>query len=556
LLDLRTRLHDARQRRCLDDTLASLASLVAAATPSDDDDRSPQRLADAITAIEAVPTCEDPALAHWQPSPDPAIRQDLDRAHRLELEGAHAAAEALARRITASPQASPYDRAEALYRLGHVLAAERRQSAAAATLLDAQHLAFATGHDDLYCRAAAHRAKLVSLVALAPDLAQSDLQTAAACVERLGSRSPHLRADLLEARGLLADATGDHTAAIAFHQEALTLRVQHLGEHHLETTKSHQNLANALTERNQGSDRSEAQNHLDTARAHRRALLGPKNPLVADLLVDLGDLLAQQDDDLAARPHFAEALAIYDASAGHHDTSQAKLHTALADLDLRAHDRAAADPAAAERLIAAADHLAKARAHHQRADLPPDHLDRIHRLTTEAQLATRQRDFIAAEAAYAEALALARPPRPHTLETLDLLADWIEPAYAALHRPQLAVAALDAGPALRDRLVTAFPPARRAALAWYTADALVGAGLAQEAAPYFRLALDAYLALPDPPRASIAELRWELARALPPESRAESLDLARAALADFRGLGHRDHITTISRWLREHAASN
>ncbi|MBK8230629.1 MAG: hypothetical protein IPK72_08620 [Candidatus Eisenbacteria bacterium] len=271
---------------------------------------------------------------------------------------------------------------------------------------------------------------------------------------------------------------------------------------------------------------------------------------MADLFVDLGDLLAQQEDDTAARTNFVAALTIYDAAHGHHDTSQAKLHTALAALDLRARD-GAADLAAADRAAArAAIHLERARVHHQRADLQPDHPDRINRLTTEAQLATRQGDFIAAAAAYAQALALARPPRPHTAVTLEILAEWIEPAYAALHGPQLAVATLEAGPALGEHLAT-IPPERRAALGWYAALALQQSGLASEAAPYFRLALDAYLAMPAPPRTSVAELRWELARTLPADARAESIELARTALAELRELGKRDQIPPISRWLRE-----
>ncbi|MBK8230628.1 MAG: serine/threonine protein kinase [Candidatus Eisenbacteria bacterium] len=257
LLDLRTRIREARQRRCLDDTLGVLAAIIAAIGP-DDPSRLARRLADTITAIEAIPTCQDPALAHWQPSPDPMLRDELARALRLELEGAHGPAEALAREIDQHPKASPYDRAEALYRLGHVLAAERRISAATAALSEAQHLALATGHDDLYCRAAAHRAKLASVIALTPDRARDDLQIAAACVERLGSRSPHLRADLLEARGLLADTAGELDVAIIFHEQALALRTKHLGEDHLETSQSHQNLANALTERNRDGDRNKA----------------------------------------------------------------------------------------------------------------------------------------------------------------------------------------------------------------------------------------------------------------------------------------------------------
>ena len=533
LLDLRAHLRHTRERLCLDDTLATFTALAEPlrARPS-----GPHLPTDLLQAIVAIPTCQEPALTHWRPLPDPELRRDLDRALVLQLEGRYDTAADLARRVADRDDLPPFHRAEAYYRLGSLLTDQRRAAAAAAALDRARDLAFASAHDQLYCRAIVLQAKLQALVVLDPERARLDLQLAEACHLRLTERAPLLVGDLLEARGLLAAAAGDSTAAAAHHREALAIRRRTLGDRHLDVTKSLHNLAGA-------SEPTEAVSLLDQALALRVDLLGPQSPLVADILVDRAALHADADRDTQARADFDRALAIFAAAAGDHRISQAKIHTALALLALRSHD--------ADR---AADHLAHARAAHQSPELPKRHPDRIRRLQTEALLAARRPDLPAAERLYAEALALLRP-RAFSPDALELLPDWIEAAVSAGKLAQVAVDVTDAGTGLQQHLGAHPDPARRGVIAWYAADALLKHGRPADAIPYLRLALDAYEALPEPSAedlAARAELRWELARHLGPDARPDARDLALAARAGYRALARPADAAAIDRWLRAH----
>jgi len=539
LFDLQSLDRDQRRRRCLDESLGTLTALLgpSAGTASA---VSALTIADLVAAIEAIPTCDDAFLAHWRPGRTPGTRTKLDAALRHELAGESNQAERLARAI-ADGDHPAHERAEALYRLGHVLGGERRVLEATAALENARDLAFASGHDDLYCRAAAYQAKLAANVALSPEASRRDLRAATACMERTGSRSPILRGDLLEARGLLAHAAGQLDQAIDLHRQALTLRRTRLGEHHPDVTKSHHNLGTALSQRDNLGDHHSAEEHYREVTTFWREQLASDSPPLADVLVDLGALLADDERDEEAQAHLEEALAIYERNGGEHHASLAKIHTALALIALRHRD-----------FEVGASRLAKAREHHELTDLRRDHRDRLLRLEAEGKLAALQGNFTSAEMLFREALDLRREALSD--DELDVLVDWIEAAFAVNKTPELVARALAAGPPLLDRLRAEPDAARGGALAWYAATGLQTAGRSTEAIPFLQAALAAYESHPEPPLENLAELRWELALGLAETSPAESRALAEAAHEAYRNLGDRANAASTSRWLRAHAA--
>ncbi|MBK8265590.1 MAG: serine/threonine protein kinase [Nannocystis sp.] len=498
LTDAPSRISSYLQRDCLAHTLTTLETLLeplARTAPA-----SPL-LADTVAAIEALPRCDLPTITRWKPArPDTAAA--LASALNLEILGDYPRAAETARPISEGEE-SPYFRAEALYRLGHVLGMQHQRAASDRALRRARTLAFAAGHDDLYCRAAAFQAKVSANVALDVRQSARDLEDAQACIERLGARSPILRGDLLEAQGLLAYAEGRHEQAVRHHRVALEHRREHLGEQHPDLATSLLNLGNATLELGQHET---AIAYLEDALQRRQRLFGAAHPLVADVLLDRGSALAAADQPAAARESFRQALEIYDqlrSGDGDH-TRQAKAHLALAQLALAEGDHEAA-----------AHHLGRAREHHQRADLPPGHKDRIHRLHTEGQLAARQRDFARAAPLFDQALALARPPPSINDTALELLPDWIEAHHDIDRTHPIVDIALAHGPELRGHLTRSpdHSPERRALIAWYVADHLERAAHSAEAAPFFGLALAYYESLSDPPASEVTELREHLARA-------------------------------------------
>ena len=116
----------ARQRACLGYTYQHLRALIGHLGVAE---REPSRhYADAVGRIEGLPRCEDPQdLAYWLICPDAAelddaIAEVLAQASALESTGDYTAAADLAERaVQASAGASALSRAEALFRLGHIL---------------------------------------------------------------------------------------------------------------------------------------------------------------------------------------------------------------------------------------------------------------------------------------------------------------------------------------------------------------------------------------------------------------------------------------------------
>jgi tetratricopeptide (TPR) repeat protein len=493
LLDLRSQVHRYLQRDCLEHARAGFHALLQPlASPSASTPRS--LLADTIAALEALPHCDPRTIDRWRPT-RPVTTAALTRSLTLEIAGDHAGAAELARQLSEDETSSPYFRAEALYRLGHILGMQHQHAAAERALRRARTLAFAAAHDELYCRAAAFQAKLAANVALDAQGSSRDLEEAQACIERVGARSPILRGDLLEAKGLLASSRGDHEGAAQHHRDALAYRRKNLGEHHPDLATSLLNLGNATLQLGQLQP---ALAHLHDALQRRERLFGAAHPRVADVLIDLAQAQDLAQDPAAARRSFERALAIYDQTQDGNHGHRARGHIALAQLALMGGDH-----------DAAARHLGRAREHHQSADLPPAHPDHINRLHTEGLLAAHQRDFARAAPLFDQALALALPRPRINRDALDLLPDWIEAQHDLQRTHPIVDVALAYGPALHAHLAhtTDHAPERRAVIAWYLADHLKRSGHPSEASPFFGLALAYYESLPDPPKEAVEELR-------------------------------------------------
>jgi hypothetical protein len=479
---------DARQHACLRYTFLNIEAVVAQLRAADDD--LAQHYTESATAIEALPTCaERRQLMHW---PLGLVNDDADvqlgRALALETAGRYPEAEDLARLVAeTSAGQDPLRQAEALYRLGHILGLERRDRLAFETLDEARNVAFRLGHDELFCRAAAFQAKLGAQVHGNPTAASRELGLAQACVERLGARSPILRADLLEARGLLAQAAGEPEAAIAWHEEALMLRREHLGSAHLSTIKSLHNLANVIPAADPSGARADEVRRLyEECLDVRTRVLGDTHPDVADLLFDVGEFMWRRGEVEQARVHLGQAKHLYEIAPGEHAVVRAKIHLALAWMDIEASD-----------LVSAERHLEQALA------LQDDgneqmfaEVERARWLHLDGALALRRQDYSHAADSSRRATQLYRRHDPHSDAALDSLVDEIAADYGLGDYTRIAALVRDEGNTLVEYL-RSLSADEGGPLAWYIGDALARQAAWAEAAVYFEIALASYERLED-----------------------------------------------------------
>lgn len=537
---------NARQHACLEHTRRNIAALVAR-LPDAGGPLAAGGYAEATLMVEALPACDNRQQFSQWPLPMPGRDHDADlaatlaHAAALEAAGQHDQAEQFARIVAESSRGQhPLRRAEALYRLGHILGRQRRTGAAITALDEARNLAFAMGYDELLCQAVAFQAKVSANVQLDAATSARELGLAEACLQRTGTRSLLLRADLLEARGLLALAAGDPNAAIRWHREALQLRQDDLGDEHLNTTKSLLNLANALTAAGQ---HAEARQRFHEALESRERMFGPDHVEVAHILFDLGNFLAAVDPGQAP-PVLERAAAIYQRTPTALHAARAKIHLRLAIPHLES------VPVPAPNLEAATMHIQQAHALlEEDQTLGPNHPTRASLLQAEGLLALRRGDFRNARQAYARATGLLRRHDPLSPEIVLSILMEIEPAYGLADYSSIAHHALNEGPALIAELKT------RGMLAWYIGDSLIRQSMPEDAAPYLQIALDAYAEQSD--AGSVAALRWALAQALvaTPSRLEEARSHAVASLSYHQTAGDRASAATISRWLKRLASS-
>lgn len=489
---------DLRQRACLDHILSGIGALVAELRIAERD--LARHYMGAAAAVEALPRCDDRrVLANW-PLTVPNADADAALAGALAAEAAghYPKAEALAREVVErSRDSDPLRHADALYRLGHILGMERRHALAFDTLDKARQAAFAIGHDELFCRAAAFQAKLSASVGHDAVQAARELGLARACVERVGARSPILHADLLEAAGLLAEVSGDFEGAILRHQEALELRRSYFGDEHPDTAKSLLNLANALAE-TEGPIRAEAaRKRYQECLELRTRLFGENHPEVAVVLFDLGEFSRVMGEVEQARLYLRRALEVYSDAPGSHNLVRAKIHLALAAIDIEE-----------SKLANASEHLERARRYHTaNSSESPRNVDIALRLHLDGLLALRLLDYRHAADALRRAATLYRRTAPDSDAALDCIANEIEADYGLKDFARIAALVRDEAKPLEAH-VRSLEPRERGPLAWYIGEALLGQSENAGGVTYLKLALAAYEALDDSRRA--AELRAQI----------------------------------------------
>lgn len=463
------------RKACLNQVAHQSSNLLSStlATPS------ARAFAELSAALESLPNCEDPG-------PSSGSNGDvLTEALAREIDGDYTGAEALVRSTLADPSVDAWWRAEAHFRLGHVLGMARHGAASIAALDAARADAFSSGHDELFCRATAFMAKVTALVEREPDRAHAELELAHACVERVGAQSPSLRAELLEAEGLLAEHIGDLPLALARHESALELRRTHFGDRHPDTATSLHNLANVRAQSEDPALHDAAGRDYDACIELRRTL-GASHPELGDVLFDHAIFLLERGDLELARSRALEALEIHRA-AGTSSIIRIRAHMLLAKLELEA-----------AQLDAARMHLDVAiAARDAGAEIPLIDLARLDHL--DGIVALRR-----GEAAYA-AGALRRAQRHYDAavanepadfdERLDAVLDEIEACVTLRDDARIAALIEDWGHALPTRLAS-LDDESAGLLAWWIGDSLTRTS-PRRSAPYLELALAAYARLGD-----------------------------------------------------------
>lgn len=384
----------AQRERCLAYTDARLHHVLEGLPGSQDLAFS---LVEAATAVERLPQCQDVVeLRRWATSDEEGSSEHLGallaEAHALELAGDYQPAEQRARAVVnASEEESlRWLHADALYRLGHILGIQDRQVEAFSVLERARNVALSVGYNGLLCDAVVHQSKLVSSIGLDTKTSKRDLDLAEACIQGQQAQSPLVESDLLEARGLLAQASGEPSQAVLWHRQSLDIRRAYLGPGHHELSRTLVNLANALSE---SGDSDAAYEEITRGLELRSAALGPSHPRIADLRFDRGEIQRELGRLDAARKDFEEARLIYHNARSPRRSARANVHLALAALDLHS-----------DELRSASEHLARARAlQDEDSDLAASDPARAHLLQAEGVLATRNQDFAAALDSFARA---------------------------------------------------------------------------------------------------------------------------------------------------------
>lgn len=493
-----------RREACLDEvrdeTDARLRDLVAST------DDLAGRTVEAIKWLERVNTCEGTQLEHWTPlANDPRgteLKAQLLHARSAEHAGDYADAERSARETVEGSSLDTYPRlhAEALFGLGHILDSDGRGREAFEVLDRARNAALASDYDQLFCETVAHQAKIAALIALDPETSTRDLGLATACVERTDPSSILIRADMLEAQGLLSVAAGAPEQAVHWHQLALELRRSQLGPESYEVGNSLHNLANALSR----AERPEvAIVRMQEALRIRELNLGPTHPKVARVLFDLGRLQRDRHATAEARRALERARAIYARAHGGNVPQRANVHLLLGLLD---RDEGEWTTATA--------HFTRAR---QLQDTPPSlgphHPRRAQLLRAQGGLRAVQKDFEGGLEAFAQATLILRVHDPRSARVHDGTLSEIEMLRGLEDHAAITRRATREGEPLRE-YVAEMAASERGRFGWYIGDSSLQEGRHEQAAAYLRLALDAYAQL-DKPAAS-AQLSDLLQRATQP----------------------------------------
>ncbi len=319
----------AASRACLDERRAWLEALVGIWSHAEALDV--HGVAPAAAAVPPLAACADPILL--QPRLDElasarsvdtlrAGRARLFRAEASRRAGRRADGIALVSAIVDAPEEEPALRAEALTLLGRLHGEVAEFVASEAAYRRAIVLATRAGRADIVGEAAG---KLVFITAIGArrfdDAAYwSDLAEAAFTSANVPVGDPRHIA-LLSSRGALASARGEYDEALARHREAYALWESTLGEEHVETITSLENIAVDLSYLGR-YDEAIATHELVLARRER--VLGRQHPQLGTTIDNLGNVLRAQD-------RLEEALALHERGLALNRAAYGAEHPRVAD---------------------------------------------------------------------------------------------------------------------------------------------------------------------------------------------------------------------------------
>ncbi len=334
----------AARDRCLDGRRAELAALLERVAASRS---AAERLGDALATL---PPSECTSLAPGGADPlplDPAAAvavRDIAR----ELPGVRAAIALGDARPVAATVAQLVERARASGHaptlaetlLLHAEAARATADLAAAALAARDAVAAAErGHDDL----AAARAWIARMTIAGDrrDLAATDdlAAIAEAAIDRAGA-PPHLAAQLLRIRGLVAYNRGELVLSRALLGEARTAYAELAGERSFEVAAV---LSSLGTVERAAGDLDAAERHHRLALALDRELRGDRHPDVARDLHNLAGVARLRGEHDVAVTLYREALALEDALRGPTSVESALTHNSLGLVHMARRDWAAAE---------------------------------------------------------------------------------------------------------------------------------------------------------------------------------------------------------------------
>ncbi len=303
------------QRRCLHELRAQLEVLADVFTTADEG--VVQRAAETVADLRPVSECTNPStlidgaqrLPPGLAEPVSKVRARLSSLAVLRDAQRYERALRVGQGAVQEAESLGFDalRAEALFEHGQTYASQGELAEAAQRFEQAYYVAESCGHDRVAADVATNLFFVYGYRLGKPREAERWRGQAEAAVERVGTRLPNLKAELIRTEGTVAlrradypEARGHFEAAMALHDElglTETLRyaevVSNLGVAHL-------NLG----------ELDAASQHLEHSRAITERLVGSAHPRVATIVNNLGNLEQTRGRHELAYQHFLQAYEI------------------------------------------------------------------------------------------------------------------------------------------------------------------------------------------------------------------------------------------------------
>ncbi|MCP4444645.1 MAG: tetratricopeptide repeat protein [Myxococcales bacterium] len=280
-----------RRMQCLARLRRDFGSLTTALQQPAKEDL-PHALPSAMALVPPDSCSAERLLSHKQgPAIPPGVENKLSEARTLYTLGSYEEAAQSAKELLAE-NTHPYIRAHAGALHGNALRKLLRSREASENLQSAGEAAAEIGDDALATSIWLLVAEVEGYQLDQHEAGDAYLLAAEAALTRLGG-DEGLQARLIQTRGLIASARGDHAAAQRFHEQTLKLREASSGEQRILRSVSLTLLGSA---QNDAGKLSEAEASLRKAVALREDALGAQHPDVAHLLSALGQNLSRQGE--------------------------------------------------------------------------------------------------------------------------------------------------------------------------------------------------------------------------------------------------------------------